>query len=471
MMKGKVRIELANLTKFLQNKGATVNAVYLPNDPKRGKVGVDDWLAEGHTLAELENLIDAPRPAPQLPPPITELLDDAPPTISRPLSLISGRAYAAAWPYTQTRIDFDKDRGGNIVKLPEPRFEKERRLIIIRNDGARFGDGMPHSFADLGIDVRLADPPPQKDKLWSTPGIRKYLGGYRPDPADVFRRVVEVLSHFVDFEQSLADQETMSQMIACFILSTWFLDMTNVSGALWMTGEKGSGKSHTMIVVCELGHLGQAIIGASSAASVRDLAAYGALLGLDEAENIADKSKVDPELRDLFLASNRRGVPVSLKEAGPDGKWHNILIDAFGAKVFTAISNPFDTLSSRVIIVPLAKTPDRKKANADPLDHRQRPHDWRTLIDDLWAMAHLSFAGDAEIRSDGQRTHPDHRARPPAVARPSYGGRVARCERRARPVDEERRRRACVQQLPRGSAAESKAINDLRPVEIALRPS
>ena len=29
------------------------------------KAGVDDWLADGHTVEELEKLVDAPRPVPE----------------------------------------------------------------------------------------------------------------------------------------------------------------------------------------------------------------------------------------------------------------------------------------------------------------------------------------------------------------------------------------------------------------------
>lgn len=387
MNKAEVRKALERLTKYLQRKGATVNAVYLPHDPKRGKVGVDDWLAGGHTCDELLNLIDTPRPAPQLPPPFVELLDDSPLTIRRPLVLINGRAYAAIWPYTRVTHNHTVDKQGNIETLPQPKVVEDRQLVIVRDDGERFGDGMQHSFAELGYKVHLQELPPQTEKLWSTPGAKAYINNHRPNPADVFHRVADVIDRFVDFEQSLADQKTMCEMLTCFILSTWFLDAANVSGALWLTGEKGSGKSHSMSLLCELAHLGQALIGSSSSASVRDLASYGATLGLDEAESIADKNKIDPALRDLFLASNRRGMPVSLREVGADNKYHTVLIDAFGPKMFTAISNPFDTLSSRVIIVPLAKSPDRNRNNSDPLDFRQWPHDRRALIDDLWALA------------------------------------------------------------------------------------
>jgi hypothetical protein len=52
---------------------------------------------------------------------------------------------------------------------------------------------------------------------------------------------------------------------------------------------------------------------------------------------------------------------------------------------------PDQVLGSRSIVVPLIRTPDRYRANADPLDYETWPHDRCQLIDDLWALglAHL----------------------------------------------------------------------------------
>jgi hypothetical protein len=63
MTKPNVRQSLERITEHLQRKGAHVTAVYLPGGVT-GKVGVDDYLALGHTMDELEALVEAPRPAP-----------------------------------------------------------------------------------------------------------------------------------------------------------------------------------------------------------------------------------------------------------------------------------------------------------------------------------------------------------------------------------------------------------------------
>jgi len=53
---------------------------------------------------------------------------------------------------------------------------------------------------------------------------------------------------------------------------------------------------------------------------------------------------------------------------------------------------PDNVLASRTIILPLIRTPDRRRANADPLDYDLWPHDRQQLIDDLWCLS-LSHLG------------------------------------------------------------------------------
>ena len=88
LTKSEVRSAIDRLTEHLQRKGAMVTAVYLPHGENGKKLGVDDWLAAGHSVNELEALVEAPHPAPKPAPVITELLDASPVMMSRPLSHI-----------------------------------------------------------------------------------------------------------------------------------------------------------------------------------------------------------------------------------------------------------------------------------------------------------------------------------------------------------------------------------------------
>lgn len=389
MLKLEVRKALDRLTEHLKRKGALVTAIYLPAENEQ-KIGVDDYLLT-HTVTDLVGLIDAPRPQPQPAPPQVELLDCAPSVIRKPLTLINGRAYAAIWPYVQVTQTEALDKDGNIIRFDEPKIHSEQRLLIFRDDGMTFGDGGFEPMKTLGMEVNLPEIPPN-DRLWSSPAIKAFRNKERPIPSDVFSRIGDVVSRFIDFDHSLADQKTMSELVACYIMATWFLDAFNVIGFLWPTGERGSGKTQLLTLVAELSYLGQMILAGGSYASLRDLADYGATLCFDDAENLSDPKKTDPDKRALFLAGNRRGNTVTIKEAGPDKKWRTRHVHTFCARCFSAIRLPDPVLASRTIIIPLVRTPDRQRANADPLDYHLWPHDRRKLIDDLWAIGLIHLA-------------------------------------------------------------------------------
>jgi len=59
----------------------------------------------------------------------------------------------------------------------------------------------------------------------------------------------------VDFDRSLADQRTMAELVACYVLATWLLDTFNVVGYLWPSGERGSGKTVLLHTVAEMAYL------------------------------------------------------------------------------------------------------------------------------------------------------------------------------------------------------------------------
>ena len=353
MTKPEVKQALDILTERLQKKGAMVQAVYLPGG--KNKIGVDDWLAEGHTVAELEELVEGPRPALKIAPPIIELLDFAPLSIHRPLCLVDGKAYAAIWPYVLTRAT-QKIINGQIIQLKEPEEVKQKSLHIVRGDGAIFGPA-ERPLSSLDIDVMLPEPPPAKDSLWSTSGIKAFVQGYRPDPKSVFERAKSVIARFIDFDRSIADQVTMSEMLACFAISTWFLDAFSVAPYIWANGERGSGKTSLLFVLVRLSYLGASLSPSGSLAALRDLADYGATLGLDDAEDLTDPKKSDPDKRAILLSGNRKGITVPLKEPNPNGQgWKTREVNCFCPRIFSTIQKPDPTLSSRAIIIPVVRT-------------------------------------------------------------------------------------------------------------------
>ena len=402
MLNPNVRKALERLTEHLQRKGAHISAVYLPGG-RESKTGVDDYLLT-RTVEELEALVDAPRPQAKPAQPTIELLDCAPPALRRPLALVGNLAYAAIWPHVKQTTTETVDKGGNIVKHDPPIVTSERRLCVVRSDGAIFGSGT-YDLSELGLELHLTEIPPD-EKLWSAPGVKAFVAGRKPAPAAVFEKIADVVDRFIDFDRSLAPQRTMAEMVACYILATWFLDAFKVIGFIWPNGERGSGKTQLLSLIAELSYLGQLVLAGGSYASLRDMADYGATICFDDAENISDPKRTDPDKRTLLLAGNRRGNTVPVKEPMPGGVWRTRYVNTFCARAFSAIRLPDHVLASRTIIVPLIRTPDRHRANADPLEYALWPHDRRELIDALWSLAllHLSELPKYEARVNESAT-------------------------------------------------------------------
>jgi hypothetical protein len=388
-----VRKALERLTEHLRRKGAVVTVVALPVGPGGAKIGVDDYLV-GHSVDELQALARVPREATKAPQPTVELLDAMPGSLAQPLALIDERAYAATWLPVQERTDVYLDpKSGELVRYAEPRIVLDRRLFVVRDDGRLFGDGGDESLAALGLEVRLSDPPRQ-ERLWRTPAVKAYRAGVRPDPAGVFRRVAGVYDRFIDFSRSVAEQPAMCELSACFSLATWLRPAFTVLGYPWPNGDRGAGKTNWGICWAMTSYLGEVILASGSFAALRDLAQYGAALLFDDAESLSDPKKCDPDKRALLLAGNRRGAEIPLKESVGD-RWVTRWVSAFCPRGFTAIKLPDSVLASRSIVIPLVRTGDPRRGNADPADAKRWPCDQRQLQDDLWATA-LSLLPDAE---------------------------------------------------------------------------
>jgi hypothetical protein len=323
-----------------------------------------------------------------------EVLDAYPETVSRPLCLVTGQSYAAAWlPVRHTVSQTVDEATGDLVTYDPPRVQVGTRRVIVRDDGRAFGDGVPlpgcRPEVELGAAVAL-ETAVEARHAWGGAGVKRYLAGERRDPADVLRRVAGVVDHFMDFRRSLASQETMCRFAACSILATYFLDALDVTGYLWPNGDKGSGKTRFLDVYAEVAYLGHLILAGGSYAALRDVADYGATLAFDDAEAVMDLKKSDPDKRALLLAGNRRGATVPVKELVGE-RWVIRYVRAFCPRLFSAIKLPDEVLASRTIIVPLVRSPDAAKVKRNVSDHATWPCDHRRLLDDLWAvgLAHL----------------------------------------------------------------------------------
>lgn len=341
-----------------------------------------DNQMRGVKPCDTEDILTALRLPPR---PGVRVLDEAPRIINRPLALIDGKVYVATWLHVEVSSSEPNDESGDKSTFDQIKTINRELPHVITEDGKLYGEaGL--SLKKLGFEVKLREKP-TPNKLWSKAGFDSYRSGQRTDAAEVFNRIVDVVDHFIDFDHSLADQRTMAELVTCWILTTWFLEAFNVVGYLWPNAERGSGKTKLLNILAELGYLGHLITAGGTFATLRDMADYGSTMCFDDAENLSDSRKTDPDKRALLLAGNRRGTTVTLKESIGNNQWQTRHVNAFCPRAFSAINLPDAILASRTILIPLVRSADQKKANVDVADHSQWPHDRRKLIDDLWSLA------------------------------------------------------------------------------------
>ena len=312
------------------------------------------------------------------------ILENDPLKMTRPLALLNAKAYAVVWVKEQKIVSEELDSNGKIIKHDPPIITINNKELIVREDGKKYY--VSSANKELGFSVELPEVP-DSNCLWSGKGINSFINGNRPNPKDVFRCLIQVIDTFIDFNKSLADQRIMCEFVTCWILSTWFLDAFNVIGYLWISGERGSGKTDLLGLLSQLSYLGQFITHTGTFASLRDMADCGAGLFFDDVEGLTYQNDKDLDKRALLLAGNRRGVAVSLKVPVPNHPWGIRLVNAFCPKAFSAIRLPDPILASRSICVPLVRSSDRKRVNIDPLDYEEWPCERRALLDDLWGLS------------------------------------------------------------------------------------
>lgn len=304
--------------------------------------------------------------------PFYNILDSMPEIMDRPLRLIDGKAYGATW----LPIASHSDTVGKA---------SQTEMVIFTAHGDFYSTAdIPGSQPLDGLPLRIELPfVPSPDKPLSPAGFRALMRGEKPNPARLFSQVSESVDRFVSFENSLADQQLMSELVACWIMGTYFLDAFDVVGYLWPTGERGSGKTQLLNTVSVLAFLGRTTTSGSSFAAIRDEAHYGATLAFDDCEDLGN---MESSKRELLLAGNTRGTVISRKEATSQNEWRTVYVNNFAPRLFSSIGLPDPVLGSRTISIPLITSLDTAKTRRSPLQAKDWLWERRALIDGLWSV-------------------------------------------------------------------------------------
>lgn len=251
---------------------------------------------------------------------------------------------------------------------------------MVRDDGTVFSNIKApwcQPIEHVGLSLEDLSDCGDQSRLWSGPGVQRYMQGEQPEPADVFKRTAAVVDKFVHFHWSIASQDLLCEFVAVYAMGTYFLPAFDKVGYLWVTGVSGSEKTHLLTIVAELSFLGNLIIGGGTYPTLRDDIGAGVTVCLDDFE------ETDEKKRELILSGSRRGSTVGFKLPGPDRTWRSARASTFSPKCFSAIALPDPILGNRCVVIPMVKS---DQIQLDPLNISAWPHDRRRLIDDLWAI-------------------------------------------------------------------------------------
>lgn len=393
MAKPQVQSALRSLTDLLCRKGAKVFWIQLPAQPGQ-KVGVDDYLVQGHTVDDLLALAKGPELERKPAPPEVELLEDEPSVMKTFAFVHEGKAYVGTLLPVRITIR-EKMVNGKVVTLHKPETRVAKELFVVRDDGTLFGPGTLHDLEELPFAIDLPkDLPPLG--LLDRQGIRE-LGKH--DPKETFVEIRELVGTYMDFSRSLGSQSAMEELITTWILATYLTPGLSVSSYLWIYGVPGAGKSKLLEIIAALAYQARVLSAHSTTAALRDIASLGGTLCWDEAGSLASqKARVDPEKEGILLAALRRQTAwATLREPLGRRGWITINVPVFCPKVFTATRVPSDPLLSRCIVVPLVRSSDSAKTQRQP-----RGRNWEAKVARLrralwdWCLHTLAKASDME---------------------------------------------------------------------------
>jgi len=217
---------------------------------------------------------------------------------------------------------------------------------------------------------------------WSKAGIKAYLEGKAtpPEPKELFEMIKGEIQKYVYFQNPLE-----ADVCACFVLASYTYQLFGTLGYLYLTGQRGSGKTTCAEVIGAMAFNTENTANHTPATLFRTIQARKGLVILDEFEDNISKEK-KAELMQLLNAGNRLNAKVFRTEKRGDNfelvpyyiGCPKIICNIFGL-------NSASTLS-RCITITMMRAPKGSGQSKKKFDHRLAS--WRDIRDacHLWAL-------------------------------------------------------------------------------------
>lgn len=170
---------------------------------------------------------------------------------------------------------------------------------------------------------------------------------------EVYKEIIEMIKMYCDIE------ERYYNIIALWIIGTWFHKQFQTYPYLFLNAMKGSGKTRLLKLIASLSRNGEVLISLSEAVLFR--MALDHTFCIDEFEHLGNKEK--GILRELLNASYKKGISVkrAFKRKGKDEeKWQIEKFDVFCPIAMANIWGLENVLADRCISIIIEKSDNKK---------------------------------------------------------------------------------------------------------------
>jgi hypothetical protein len=215
------------------------------------------------------------------------------------------------------------------------------RFVRLRNSSEVVRPDYSYSFPDLSTLQKVLNGEPL-GKSWS----------------DVGSEIVENLKNYVVF-----DDDRLYDVVASYIVMTYFYDAFTAVPYLWLHGPPGSGKTRANITITYMCRRGLFVADPSDATLYRIVEAVGPTLGIDE-------SVLSEKAKRILAAGYKKGAVVPRAEPTKGGVLLK-LFEATAPRIFSFENPPSeDYLLQRSILVNMLKAKPRRFMDPLPIEFK-----------------------------------------------------------------------------------------------------
>lgn len=247
------------------------------------------------------------------------------------------------------------DENGNIFEEPSL-LTSDRRIINLCNYSRHTSNQLLIIDGQFRIRSMVKGPLLDSDKISLKVGyVKRYLSGEIDAALLIPSRIVR------EFEAMFrriyySKDPNLYKLLALYCFSTYFADLFGVLPYIYITAEKGSGKS-TILSLLEWLCFNSVFVTDASAASIFRICNIGSTLIVDEFENRSSRYKnaeddIVPLLKAGYSKSSGGAIRVNMEET-----YKVDCYSVYSPKVFAAIGELDDVLRDRSICIVLSKLP------------------------------------------------------------------------------------------------------------------